>query len=138
MSIHFDDSKPVPASRNTARRALLRPIMAAIAGSMVIAATGCSSAKGTDIAPREEILKTLRAQGYLFNKHVISTVVGENPNQVIVSGQLAQRMPDDRHVTNGFRISQYRSIVMENVEGTWKVKSAPPLQREQLSSRQRW
>ena len=39
--------------------------------------TGCSSAKGRDLAPREEILKTLRAEGFLFNKHVISTVYGE-------------------------------------------------------------
>lgn len=116
----------------------LRLIMTAIAGSMVIAATGCSSAQGTDLAPREEILKTLRAQGYLFNKHVISTSYGDSQNQVIVSGQIAQRTPDDRHVTHGFKITQYRNIVMENVEGGWKVKSAPPLEREQLSSRQRW
>lgn len=109
-----------------------------IAAPVMMAATGCSSAVGTDLAPREEILKNLRANGYLFNKHVISTVYGDNQNQVIVSGQLAQKTPDNTHVANGFKITQYRNIVLENVNGEWKVVSAPPLQREQLSSRQRW
>lgn len=110
-------------------------LMAAAVASAVFM-TGCSSAVGTDLAPREDILKTLRAQGFVFNKYVISTVFGENQNQVIVSGQIAQKTPDNQHVTNGTKLTQYRKVVVENVDGTWKVISAPPLQREQFSSRQ--
>jgi len=102
------------------------------------AMTGCSSAKGRDLEPREEILNTLRAEGFVFNKNVISTVYGENENQVIVSGQLARKTPDDTHVTNGVKLSQHRKIVVENANGTWEIKSAPQLHREQFSSRQRW
>lgn len=104
----------------------------------VIFLAGCSSAKGTDLASREEIFKTLRAEGFIFNKNVISTVQGENQNQVVVSGQIAQKTPDNKHVTNGVKLTQYRNIVVESVNGTWKIASAPPLQREQFSSRQRW
>ncbi len=100
--------------------------------------TGCSSAKGTDLAPREEILNTLRAEGFVFNKNVISTVYGENQNQVIVSGQLARKTPDDTHVTNGVKLSQHRKIVVENANGTWKIISAPQLDRDQFTSRERW
>ena len=96
-------------------------LMTAVVASAVFM-TGCSSAVGTDLAPREDILKTLRAQGFVSNKNVISTVFGENQNQVIV--------------TNGTKLTQYRKIIVENVDGTWKVISAPPLQREQFSSRQ--
>ena len=110
-------------------------LMAAAVASAVFM-TGCSSAVGTDLAPREDILKTLRAQGFVFNKYVISTVFGENQNQVIVSGQIAQKTPDNKNVTNGTKLTQYRKIIVENVDGTWKVISAPPLQREQFSSRQ--
>ena len=110
-------------------------LMAAAVASAVFM-TGCSSAVGTDLAPREDILKTLRAQGFVFNKNVISTVFGENQNQVIVSGQIAQKTPDNKNVTNGTKLTQYRKIIVENVDGTWKVISAPPLQREQFSSRQ--
>lgn len=115
----------------------LLPLMMAVVVSAVFV-TACSSAKGTDLAPREEILKTLRAEGFVFNKHVISTVYGENQNQVLVSGQLAQKTPDDTHVTNGFKVTQYRNLVVENVNGTWQIMSAPPLQRKQFTSRQRW
>ena len=100
--------------------------------------TGCSSAKGRDLAPREEILETLRAEGFLFSKHVISTVYGENQNQVIVSGRLARKTPDNRHVTNGFKITQYKRIVVENVAGTWEIISSQQVHRKQLTSRQRW
>ena len=100
--------------------------------------TGCSSAKGRDLAPREEILKTLRAEGFLFNKHVISTVYGENQNQVIVSGRLARKTPDDRHVTNGFKITQYNRVVVETADGTWEIISSQQVHRKQLTSRQRW
>ncbi|HQW20268.1 MAG TPA: hypothetical protein PLI90_06305 [Rhodocyclaceae bacterium] len=110
-------------------------LMTAVVASAVFM-TGCSSAVGTDLAPREDILKTLRAQGFVFNKNVISTVFGENQNQVIVSGQIAQKTPDNKNVTNGTKLTQYRKIIVENVDGTWKVISAPPLQREQFSSRQ--
>ena len=103
-----------------------------------VSMTGCSSAKGTDIAPRDEILDTLRAQGFVFNKFVISTVYGENQNQVIVSGQLARKTPDNAHVTDGIKLSQYRKIVVENASGVWEIKSAPQIQREQFTSRQRW
>ncbi len=113
-------------------------IMALLASSAFAAVTGCSSAVGTDLAPREDILKTLRSQGYLFNKHVISTVQGATSNQVIVSGQLAQKTPDERHVPNGFKVTQYRQLVVENAGGAWQVTNATPVQREQLSSRQRW
>lgn len=111
-------------------------IMAVVVSSVFM--MGCSTAKGRDLAPREEILKTLRAEGFLFNKHVISTVYGENQNQVIVSGQLAQRTPDTRHVTNGVKITQYKRIAVENVNGTWEIISTQHMQRKQLSSRQRW
>ena len=110
-------------------------LMAAAVASAVFM-TGCSSAVGTDLAPREDILKTLRAQGFVFNKNVISTVFGENQNQVIVSGQIAQKTPDNKNVTNGTKLTKKRKIIVENVDGTWKVISAPPLQREQFSSRQ--
>lgn len=121
-----------------ARKSLWSLAMAMIANAAFISLAGCSSAVGTDLPQREEVLKTLRAQGFLFNKHVISTVSGETQKQVIVSGQLAQKTPDNTHVTNGYKVTQYRKIVVENVDGTWKVTSAPPVQREQLSSRQRW
>lgn len=112
--------------------------MAVIASSAFMTLAGCSSAVGTDLAPREDVLKSLRAQGFLFNKNVISTVYGDKQTQVIVSGQLAQKTPDDHHVPNGAKVTQYRQIVVENIDGAWKVTSAPPLEREQLSSRQRW
>ena len=74
-------------------------LMTAVVASAVFM-TGCSSAVGTDLAPREDILKTLRAQGFVFNKNVISTVFGENQNQVIVSGQIAQKTPDNKNVSS--------------------------------------
>lgn len=100
--------------------------------------TGCSSAEGTDLAPRKEILAKLRAEDFLFNQFVISTVYGDNQNQVIVSGQLARRTPDNTHVTNGAKITQYREIIVEKINGAWEITSAPPLQRDQFTSRQRW
>ena len=100
--------------------------------------TGCSSAKGTDLEPREEILTTLRAEGFVFNKFVISTVYGENKNQVIVSGQLARKTPDNTHVTDGVKLSQYRKIVVEKNNGAWEIISAPQIEREQFTSRDRW
>ena len=111
-------------------------IIAMVVSSAVM--TGCSSANGRDLEPREEILNTLRAEGFVFNKNVISTVYGENENQVIVSGQLARKTPDDTHVTNGVKLSQHRKIVVENANGAWKIKSAPQLDREQFTSRERW
>ena len=111
-------------------------IMAVVVSAVFMA--GCSSAKGKDLAPREEILKKLRAEGFVFNKYVISTVYGENQNQVIVSGRLAQRTPDNRFVTNGFKLTQYKNIVVESVNGAWEIISAQQVQRKQLSSRQRW
>ncbi len=111
-------------------------IIAMVVSSAVM--TGCSSANGRDLEPREEILNTLRAEGFLFNKNVISTVYGENENQVIVSGQLARRTPDDTHVTNGVKLSQHRKVVVENVNGAWKIISAPQLERDQFTSRERW
>ncbi len=113
-------------------------IMAVVVSSVFMTMTGCSSAEGTDLAPREEILETLRAEGFVFNKFVISTVYGENQKQVIVSGQLAKKTPDNTHVTDGVKLTQHRSVVVENVNGTWEVKSAPQLQRKQFTSRQRW
>ncbi len=109
--------------------------------SVVVSAvimTGCSSAKGRDLAPRDDILKTLRTEGFLFNKYVISTLFGEHQNQVIVSGRLARKTPDNRHVPNGFKITQYKNVVVENVKGTWEIVSAQQVQRNQLTSRQRW
>ncbi len=103
-----------------------------------VSMTGCSSAKGTDIAPRDEILDTLRADGFVFNKFVISTVYGENQNQVIVSGQLARKTADNTHVTDGVKLTQHRKIVVENASGAWEIKSAPQIHREQFTSRQRW
>ncbi len=111
-------------------------IIAVVVSSVFM--TGCSSAKGTDLAPRDEILNTLRAEGFVFNKFVISTVYGENQNQVIVSGQLARKTPDNTHVTNGVKLSQHRKIVVENANGTWEIISAPQIHREQFTSRQRW
>ena len=111
-------------------------IMAVVVSSVVM--TGCSSAKGTDLAPREEILNTLRAEGFVFNKFVVSTVYGENQSMVVVSGQLARKTLDNTHVTGGIKLSQYRKIIVENVNGIWEIKSAPQIQREQFSSRQRW
>lgn len=112
--------------------------LTAILCTVLLTLTACSSAKGTDLASREDVLKSLRAQGFLFNKFVISTVPGEKPNLVVVSGQLAQKTPDEKHVKGGYKVTQYRNIVVENVDGGWKVTSAPPLEREQLSSQQRW
>ena len=111
-------------------------MMAVVVSSMFM--TGCSSAKGRDLEPREEILNTLRAEGFVFNKNVISTVYGENQNQVIVSGQLAKKTPDDTHVTEGVKLSQHRRVVVENANGTWEIKSAPQLERDQFTSRERW
>lgn len=116
--------------------AFLTLFMAAVVSAVFLA--GCSSANGTDLAPREEILNTLRAEGFVFNKNVISTVYGDTQNQVVVSGQIARKTPENKHVTNGVKLTQYRNIVVESANGTWKIISAPPLQREQFSSRQRW
>ncbi len=100
--------------------------------------TGCSSAKGTDLEPREEILNTLRAAGFVFNEYVISTVYGENQNQVIVSGQLARKTPDDSQVADGVKLSQHREVIVENANGTWEIKSVSQVERDQLTSRERW
>lgn len=115
-----------------------RTLLLAVLGASVVVTTACSNAKGTDMAPREDILKSLRADGFLFNKHVISTLYGENQNQVVVTGQLAQKTPDNTHVANGLKVTQLRKLVVENVNGAWKVISTSPVEREQLSSRQRW
>lgn len=123
-------------TRRTAPRSLALALLAAATFAGLTSA--CSSAVGTDLAPREDILKTLRNQNYLFNKHVISTRFGNGPNQVIVSGQLAHRVPDNRHVPDGWKVSQLREIVVDNVNGTWQVTSTTPVHREQLSTRQRW
>lgn len=121
---------------NLQKLKFLSLIIAVLVSSMSM--TGCSSAKGTDIAPRDEILDTLRAEGFVFNKFVISTVFGENQNQVIVSGQLARKTPDNTHVTDGVKLTQYREIVVENASGAWEIISAPQIQREQFTSHQRW
>lgn len=136
MTIPSSETRSADVSKCVRGMGARHLIMALLAGSAFVAMTGCSSAVGTDLAPREDILKTLRSQGYLFNKHVISTIQGETPNQVIVSGQLAQKTPDDRHVPNGFKVTQYRALVVENTDGAWQVTNATPVQREQLSSRQ--
>lgn len=122
--------------KNTQGIKFLFLIMAMVVSAVII--TGCSSAKGRDLAPRGEILKILRAKNFLFNKYVISTVFGENQNQVIVSGRLARKTPDNRHVPNGFKITQYENVVVENVNGTWEIISSKQVHRKQLTSRQRW
>ncbi|MBV2234847.1 MAG: hypothetical protein KUL75_04795 [Sterolibacterium sp.] len=117
----------------------LRLIMAAIAGAMIIATTGCSTAVGTDLPERTEVLKSLRDQGFLFNRHVISTVKSaENPNQILVTGQLARTEPDTSHVKDGLKVSQVQHVVVEKQGESWQVVSAPVLVRDQLTSRQRW
>ena len=121
---------------NLQRVKFLCLVLAVLVGSASM--TGCSSADGTDLAPREDVLNTLRAEGFVFNKFVISTVYGENQNQVIVSGQLARKTPDDTHVTDGVKLSQYRKVVVENASGSWKIISAAQIQRDQFTSRQRW
>ncbi len=100
--------------------------------------TGCSSADGTDLPERDVVLQTLRDQGFVFNKFVISTVHGESQNQVIVSGQLAQKTPDNTHVANGIKLTQFRKIIVENNNGAWEITSAPPIERDQFTSRERW
>lgn len=117
----------------------LRLIMAAIAGSMAIAMAGCSTAVGTDLPERTEVLKSLRDQGFLFNRHVISTVKSaDNPAQILVTGQLARTEPDESHVKDGLKVSQVQHVVVEQRDGAWQVVSAPLLVRDQLTSRQRW
>lgn len=117
----------------------LRLMMTAIAGSVIIAMTGCSTAVGTDLPERAEVLKNLRDQGFLFNRHVISTVKSaDNPSQILVTGQLARTEPDESHVKDGLKVSQVQHVVVEKQGDAWQVVSAPILVRDQLTSRQRW
>lgn len=109
-----------------------------LASALVIGVTGCSTAVGTDMPQREPVLKTIRDQGWLFNKHVIDTAVGGDQNQVIVSGPLAERTPDSRHVPNGWKVTQYSSVTLQNNNGTWQVISKTPVIREPISTRERW
>lgn len=124
--------------KNAPRFKFIHLIIAAVISISSVLLTGCSSADGTDLEPRVEILATLRAKGFVFNKYVISTVYGENKNQVIVSGQLGKKTPDNTHVTNGVKLTQHRRIVVENTSGQWEVMSAPQIHRDQFTSRDRW
>lgn len=121
---------------------ILRPkmIMAAIAGSMIIALTGCSTAV-SDLSEQErtEVLQSLRDQGFLFNRHVISTNrSASNPGQILVTGQLARTEPNEDHVKDGLKVSQVQHVVVEKQGSAWQVLEAPVLVRDQLTSRQRW
>lgn len=122
--------------KNIQRVKAIYLMIAALVSPVLI--MGCSVADGTDLAPRDEVLQTLRDQGFVFNKFIISTVYGENKNQVIVSGQLAQKTPDNTHVTNGVKLTQFREVVTENVNGAWKITSATSIERDQFTSRERW
>lgn len=127
-----------PRLGNLARRWVMAG-MIGISGCVVMATTGCSTAVGRDLASRTDILKTLRDQGYLFNQHVISTVADNgNPNRVRVTGQIARKAPDESHVKDGLKVTQIQYVVVENANGAWAVAEAPPLVRDQLTSRQRW
>ena len=123
--------------RGRAGRASTR-LLAGLATALVIGLAGCSTAVGTDMPQRESVLKTMRDQGWLFNKHVIDTAVGADQNQVIVSGPLAERTPDNRHVPDGWKVMQYSSVTLQNNNGTWQVASKTPVIREPLSTRERW
>ena len=117
-----------------------RLIMAALAGTMAIALAACSTAV-SDLAEQErtEVLQSLRDQGFLFNRHVISTNRSvDNPAQIRVTGQLARTEPDESHVKDGLRVSQVQHVVVEKQDETWQVIEAPVLVRDQLTSRQRW
>lgn len=112
--------------------------LAGLAGTLVIGLSACSTAVGTDMPQREAVLKTIRSQGWLFNKHVIDTAVGVDQNQVVVSGPLAARTPDNRHVPNGYKVTQYSSVTLQNNNGEWQIVSKTPVVREQLTTRERW
>ncbi len=122
--------------RSTQGIKVLSLLIIALFSSMFI--TGCSSADGTDLEPREDVLQAMRDQGFVFNKFVISTVYGESQNQVIVTGQLAKKTPDNTHVTDGIKLSQHREVVVESIDGSWQIISAPTIERDQLTSRERW
>ena len=126
----------VQSIKSIQRVKVLSLLLAALISSAFI--TGCSSADGTDLEPREDVLQAMRDQGFVFNQFVISTVYGENQDQVIVTGQLAKKTPDNTHVANGVRLSQHRKAVVENVNGSWQIISAPAIERDQLTSRERW
>lgn len=111
---------------------------ATLAGSLILATTACSTAVGTDLPERTEVLKVLRDQGFLFNKHVISTAYGRSHDQILVTGQLARTEPNEDHVKDGLRVSQVQRVVVEKQDGNWQVVEAPVLVRDQLTSRQRW
>ena len=120
--------------------ARLRQLAAAImASALLLPLTGCSTAVGTDLEPRVAVLQTMRDQGWLFNKHVIDTVYGKDQNQVIVSGPLAHRTPDNRHVPNGYLVTQFGEAVLEKqADGHWQIVAATKVVRDQLTTRERW
>ncbi len=111
---------------------------ASLLAALSIGLTACSTAVGTDMPQREAVLKTMRDQGWLFNKHVIDTALGTDQNQVVVSGPLAERTPDDRHVPGGWKVMQYSDVTLQNNNGTWQVVSKTPVVREPISTRERW
>lgn len=119
-------------------RRLRQLALAAIASALLLPLSGCSTAVGTDLEPRVEVLQLMRDQGWLFNKHVIDTVYGKDQNQVIVSGPLAHRTPDHRHVTNGYLVTQYSEAVVEKQDEQWQVVAATKMVRDQLTTRERW
>lgn len=119
-------------------RRLRQLAVATLASALLLPLTGCSTAVGTDLEPRVEVLQLMRDQGWLFNKHVIDTVYGKDQNQVIVSGPLAHRTPDNRHVPNGHLVTQYSEAVVERHDQQWQVVAATKVVRDQLTTRERW
>jgi len=99
-----------------------------ILGAVIM--TGCSVAKGRDLAPRDEIFRTLNAEGFSFDRTLISTVYGESQKQVIVTGPMVLRVPDkNSELVHGMKVSQYSKIVVEDVNGKWKITSATKVER---------
>lgn len=133
MSILLKESSPAARVLRYCRLSA-----AALASGLILTTAACSTAVGTDLPERVDVLKMLRDQGFLFNKHVISTAYGTSHDQILVTGQLARTEPNEDHVKDGLKVSQVQRVVVEKRDGVWQVVEAPVLVRDQLTSRERW
>ena len=95
----------------------------------VLCVPGCSLSTGTDMPERTQIFKVMESEGFIFSHLNLSTAYGSDEDQIIVTGRMAQRKPDNSVVANGFKLTQFTKVVVEKGNNAWKIASAIKLER---------
>jgi hypothetical protein len=91
---------------------------------VAVATSGCSLAKGRDMAERPEVFAAMRSMDFVFDSTLLSTEYGVNTSQVIVTGPMGGPQILNDPAKNGNLKCPYNRVVLDKREGKWVLSSA--------------